>query len=138
MRSTRWWSSGAWSPSMSVKSAQTAPTPSTHERPHSGLLRALDRVTGNAYGRLVGRAHLSSARELVTGLGVLVLLTALAFSSGGFFPSTWGLATLALLAALAAVAAWVQHVDADRLDAVLLAALGALAAWTLLSVTWSV
>jgi hypothetical protein len=86
----------------------------------------------------VGRTRSSSARELLAGLGVLVLLSALAFSSGGFFPSTWGLATLALLAALAAVAACVRDVDAGRLDVVLVTALGALAAWILLSAVWSV
>jgi O-antigen ligase len=112
---------------------QTAP-----EWPHSGPLSDLDRVNRNAYGRSVGCACSWSARELLPGLGVFVLLSTLAFSSGGFFPSTWGLATLALLAALAAVAACARHVDAGRLDAVLVAALGALAAWSLLSVAWSV
>jgi len=79
-----------------------------------------------------------SARELFTGLGLLVLLSGLAQSSGGFFPSAWSIATLALLAMAAAGAVVVRHVDAGRLDATMVAALGALAVWTLLSAAWSV
>ncbi len=71
-------------------------------------------------------------------LGVATAVVALlAFRSGGYFPSDWGLelgffALLALVLALAA-----ERLELGRRDLALVAGLGLLAAWSLASAAWS-
>jgi hypothetical protein len=61
----------------------------------------------------------------------------LAFASGGYFPSEWGLLLLAFALVLLGAAVGGERVALGRLDAILLAALAALAGWQLLSTAWS-
>ncbi len=61
----------------------------------------------------------------------------LAFSSGGYFPSEWGLVTLAFLLALLAVALLADRIEIGRPALVLLAALAALGLWQAASALWS-
>lgn len=64
-------------------------------------------------------------------------VVALAFSSGGYFPSEWGLVTLAFLLVLLAVIVLADRVEISRPALALLAALTALGLWQVASVLWS-
>ena len=66
-------------------------------------------------------------------VGVVVL----AFASGGYFPSAWGLLLFAFALVVLDAAVAGEDVAFGRLDARLLAALAALAGWQLLSTAWS-
>ena len=61
----------------------------------------------------------------------------LAFSSGGYFPSEWGLVTLAFLLVVLAAVVLSDRVEIGGPGLVLLAALAGLGAWQLASVLWS-
>lgn len=64
-------------------------------------------------------------------------VVALAFSSGGYFPSEWGLVTLAFLLVLLAAVTLADRIEIGRPALVLLAALVGLGLWQLASVLWS-
>ena len=61
----------------------------------------------------------------------------LAWSSGGYFPSEWGLVTLGFLLVLLATILLSESVEIGRSGIVLLGALAAFGAWQLLSLLWS-
>lgn len=71
------------------------------------------------------------------GAVAAALVVALAFHSGGYFASEWGLVALAF--ALAAITALLvaDGVGLGRLDALVLAGLSALGLWQLLTIQWS-
>lgn len=75
--------------------------------------------------------------RIVTGSVAAGCVVALAFSSGGYFPSEWGLVTLAFLLVLLAAVVLADRVEVGGPALVLLAALGALGLWQLASVLWS-
>lgn len=79
-------------------------------------------------------ASAERAGSLVLALGVV---GGLAAADGGYFPSAWGWAALALLwlAALALLAG--SSGIASRLEGAWLASLGGLVAWTAASIAWS-
>lgn len=66
-----------------------------------------------------------------------MLVVTLAFHSGGYFASEWGLVALAFVLAAVTVLLLADSLSAGRLDALLLGALGALGAWQLLTIAWS-
>jgi len=80
----------------------------------------------------------ASAEESVPGavLGAAAI-TLLAFREGGFDPSSWRGATVALLAAAGIAIVLRRGVAASRAQAAVVLALGALAGWTALSALWS-
>jgi O-antigen ligase len=79
----------------------------------------------------IGRAPAAGA------LGVAALVVLLAFGSGGYFPSDWGIALLAC-ALLASGAALVRdRLDAGVADAAFTGGLLAFAGWTALSAWWA-
>src|SRR3954470_7666650 len=61
----------------------------------------------------------------------------LAFRSGGYFPSEWGLVLLAFVLAGVVVVLVAGQTWRGRLDLALVRALGALALWSLASILWS-
>ena len=61
----------------------------------------------------------------------------LAWSSGGYFPSEWGLVTLGFLLVLLATILLSESVEIGRSGIVLVGALAAFGAWQLLSLLWS-
>lgn len=72
-----------------------------------------------------------------TTLAAGAIPAALAFRSGGYFPSEWGVELL-VLGLIALVAALLrERPTIERLDATALAGLVGLAAWTLISTAWS-
>ena len=75
--------------------------------------------------------------RVLPGAVAAVLVVALAFHSGGYFASEWGLVALALVLAAIAALLLADGLHFGRLDALLLAALGALGAWQLLTIVWS-
>jgi hypothetical protein len=76
-------------------------------------------------------------RQAFTGGTPVVVVVALGFTSGGYFPGDWGL--LLLASALVCLAAFliVERWSLGRLDAALVGALACLALWHVLSATWS-
>jgi hypothetical protein len=70
----------------------------------------------------------------VVAAGAVVVL---AWASGGYFPSEWGLVALGFLLVLLATIVLSDGVEIGRLGVVLLGALGALGTWQLLSLWWS-
>jgi O-antigen ligase len=77
------------------------------------------------------------ARQALTGTAAVLAVVALGFSSGGYFPSDWGLLLLASTLACVAALLLSERIELGRLDIVLVGALSGLAAWQLLSVVWS-
>ncbi len=75
--------------------------------------------------------------RFLPGVAAAVLVVALAFHSGGYFASDWGLVALALVLAAITALLLADGLHFGRLDALLLAALGALGAWQLLTIVWS-
>lgn len=75
--------------------------------------------------------------RIATGSVAAGCVVALAFSSGGYFPSEWGLITLAFLLALLATALFADRLEIAGSALVLLAALAAFGVWQIASVVWS-
>jgi hypothetical protein len=75
--------------------------------------------------------------RLVTGFAGAACVVGLAFSSGGYFPSEWGLIALVFLLALLAAVVLADRVLIGIPAVVLLGALAGLGLWQLLSVLWS-
>lgn len=82
------------------------------------------------------KQHRVRAR-IATGSVGAGCVVALAFASGGYFPSEWGLLTLAFLLIALAVVVLADRVEIGRPALVLLAALAAFGLWQLASVLWS-
>jgi len=76
--------------------------------------------------------------RIATGSAAAGGVVALAFSSGGYFPSEWGLVSLAFLLALLAVALLADRIEIGRPAVVFLGALAAFGLWQAASVLWSV
>jgi len=76
-------------------------------------------------------------RPTLTAVAAAAGVVALAYSSGGYFPSEWGLLLLAFALVLFGKAVSGERVALGTLDAIFLAALAALACWQLLSTAWS-
>ena len=75
--------------------------------------------------------------RILPGAVAALLVIVLAFESGGYLPSEWGLVALAFLIGAGAVLVVADEVRVGRLEALLLGALGLLGAWQLLSIAWS-
>jgi len=78
-----------------------------------------------------------SERILVPAVPAL-LVVALAWSSGGYFPRTWGAVLLLEAIALASIAILATRVDLGRPAFLVVAALLGLAVWQLVSRAWAV
>ena len=79
----------------------------------------------------------SVRRQSFTFAAAAVLVVVLAWSSGGYFPSEWGLITLGFLLVLLATILLSESVEIGRSGIVVLGALAAFGAWQLLSLLWS-
>jgi hypothetical protein len=86
--------------------------------------------------RFAGRIGALDGRHVVAALLVFVFVVALAANDGGYFPSAWGWATLALLW-LAALALILGEIRLDALDLAAMGSLFAVFAWTLVSALWT-
>ena len=75
--------------------------------------------------------------RVVTFAASATAVVVLAWSSGGYFPSEWGVVTLGFLLVLLAKIMLADRVELGRPGIVLLGALGALGGWQLLSLLWS-
>ena len=78
----------------------------------------------------------SVRRQSFTFAAAAVLVVVLAWSSGGYFPSEWGLITLGFLLVLLATILLSESVEIGRSGIVVLGALAAFGAWQLLSLLW--
>ena len=76
-------------------------------------------------------------RDLATAALCLATVALIARNLGGWWPTTWGWAALALLFVAAAALILQPTVALGRLDLAMLGSLGALTAWTGLSALWS-
>jgi hypothetical protein len=76
-------------------------------------------------------------RTLGSAAAVALPLTVIAARNGGYFPTVWGWAALALGWALLVVAVVVRELAVTRASMLFAASVGVLAVWTLLSTTWS-
>jgi O-Antigen ligase len=74
---------------------------------------------------------------LTAAVAAACVVVTLAFASGGYFPSDWGLILLGFALVLLGAAAAGERLAFGLLDAILLSALAALAAWQVLSAAWS-
>ncbi|MCY7303443.1 MAG: O-antigen ligase family protein [Thermoleophilia bacterium] len=81
--------------------------------------------------------HLEVRARIATGAVAAGCVVALAFSSGGFFASEWGLVMLAFLLVLLAAAMLADRIEVGGSALVMLATLAALGVWQLASVLWS-
>jgi O-antigen ligase len=79
----------------------------------------------------------SSAERLLAFLLGAVSVGALAVADGGFFPSTWPWATIALAAAAGIAVVLRQHLTVAHSGLLAYAALAAFTGWTALSALWS-
>jgi len=75
--------------------------------------------------------------RILPGAVAAVLVAVLAFTSGGYFSSEWGLVALALALGAIAVLVVADELRVGPLDALLLGALGLLGVWQLLTIVWS-
>ena len=82
---------------------------------------------------------MSKATSLVAAPGVVAFLgvAGLAAAQGGYFPSSWGWATVGLLWVAALALVLRSRLVLPPLERAFVAALGALAVWIALSTTWS-
>jgi O-Antigen ligase/Tetratricopeptide repeat len=76
--------------------------------------------------------------RLATVLVPATVIAAVAWSSGGYFPRTWGAVLLAEAIALAAVAILADQIELNRHALMLVGALSALAVWAAVSRAWAV
>jgi hypothetical protein len=76
-------------------------------------------------------------RPALTATAAAAGVVVLAFASGGYFPSEWGLLLLAFALVLFGAVVGRERIALGSLDAIFLAALAALAGWQLLSTAWS-
>jgi hypothetical protein len=98
----------------------------------SGILRSEDSRSGPPYRRDV-------ASGLVTAGAAAGTTTLLAFRSGGYFPSEWGLEIgfFALVALVALILSDSAALTVTRREALVAAAFIGLAVWSLASISWS-
>lgn len=75
--------------------------------------------------------------RILPGAVTAVLVVVLAFESGGYFASEWGLVTLALALGAIAVLLVADELRVGPLDVLLLGTLGLLGVWQLLTILWS-
>lgn len=75
--------------------------------------------------------------RIVPGAAAALAVVVLAFESGGYLPSEWGIVTLACLLVVVAALVVSDEVRLGRFDVVVLAALALFGAWQLLSIIWS-
>jgi peptidoglycan/LPS O-acetylase OafA/YrhL len=75
--------------------------------------------------------------RILPGAVAAVLVVVLAFTSGGYFASEWGLVTLALALGAIAVLLVADELRVGPLDVLVLGALGLLGVWQLLTILWS-
>src|SRR5581483_10799005 len=133
--------SGATVPARGTSASEAARRVGMRRRPGRGRRRrVLRRADPSSSPRRISTRQREGGPltpQLAT-LGVATAVVALlAFRSGGYFPSDWGLelgffALLALVLALAA-----ERLQLGRRDLALVAGLGLLAAWSLASAAWS-
>jgi hypothetical protein len=76
--------------------------------------------------------------RVLTAAVPAALVAALAWSSGGYFPRTWGAVLLVEAVCIAAVAILAARVEAGRAELLVVGGLLALTLWQLLSRTWAV
>ena len=76
-------------------------------------------------------------RSLVTGASAAAAVLGFAWASGGYFPSEWGLATLAFLLLLVGTFFLADRIEIGGRAVALLGALAGLGAWQLSSTLWS-
>ncbi len=81
--------------------------------------------------------HPEVRARIATGAVAAGCVVALAFSSGGFFASEWGLVMLAFLLVLLAAAMLADRIEVGGSALVMLATLAALGVWQIASVLWS-
>jgi len=89
-----------------------------------------------AVGRVRGPAS-SSLAPLLPFAVALVPVVGLAAAQGGYFPTSWGWASVPLLWAAAIALAVGDRVRLNRYERVFLGSLVALAAWIALSISWT-
>jgi len=75
--------------------------------------------------------------SIATGATGAVVVVALAFSSGGYFASDWGVLALASILVVVAALVLIDAIEIGRRGLLFLAALGAFGLWQLVSVLWS-
>src|SRR5438128_10586355 len=80
----------------------------------------------------------SSARILLPALAAFAAVFGLAAAQGGYFPTSWGWASVPLLLAIAITVIVRDQVLLSTREAILLAGLAALAGWIAISAAWSV
>ena len=78
-----------------------------------------------------------SLSRVATGIAAAVVVVALAFASGGYHPSDYGLLILAFALVVLVASFVADSVAIDRRTVVFVAALAGLAMWALVSVLWS-
>lgn len=71
------------------------------------------------------------------GLVAFAIVAGLAFANGGYFPTSWGWASLAAAWAAGIALVLRERVELGRPELLVLSALAAFAAWTALSASWS-
>ena len=85
-----------------------------------------------------GKAKITSrARDAAVAAVAALAVGGLAAADGGYFPHSWGWASLGLAWAGAAALLLRDRVELGRAELAVLALLGAFAAWTLLSALWT-
>src|SRR5207253_6051720 len=83
------------------------------------------------------RAVARAAIRLLPGLATAIVLFVVGVASGGYFPRTWRLGTIALVALAGAALLGRKRIAFARRDWAFLALFAALTAWTALSARWS-
>lgn len=77
------------------------------------------------------------ARASLFAVPLVLVLVPFAFANGGYFPTSWGWAALALFWLIVVGLTLVQTIELTRSGAVMLGAVGAFSAWTWISILWS-
>ncbi len=95
----------------------------------------VDRLAASARSLPLARI---ARRDAALALGAFSAVVSLAFAEGGYFPTAWGLAALAMLWALAVAVVAGGRSELGALEVVTLASLAVLTAWTGISALWSV
>jgi O-antigen ligase/polysaccharide polymerase Wzy-like membrane protein len=78
-----------------------------------------------------------TAGGLLVGFGALVVLTTLAFTNGGYFPTAWGWSALVLFSTGALGLLLQQWPGFSRLESATLASLAGFVGWVALSTVWT-
>lgn len=104
---------------------------------HGSGLVPLDVAVSPISTNRVHRPFVLGRPAATAGL-VAVLIAGLGFASGGYFPESWRLATLAACCLTGAALLLLERIELTRASVLFLSALGALAGWIGLSRIWSV